>query len=171
MSEKDIKDAENISPEETNEQEAEAVAETVSAAEEELAELRDRYLRLMAEFDNYRKRTAKERETLFEMAKADTVEAFLPVFDNLERAINQPTSDEAYKRGVEMIMQQFVESLGKLGVSEIEAEGAAFDPEKHNAVLHTEDENLGENMVAEVFGKGFELNGRVIRHAVVKVAN
>jgi len=142
-----------------------------AAAPDELSQLKDSYLRLAAEYDNFRKRTAKERETLYVLAKASVVEAMLPVHDNLERAIAQETTDEAYKRGVEMIMQQFSESMARLGVSEIEAAGAPFDPEKHNAVMHIEDENFGENTVAEVFQKGFEVDGKVVRHAVVKVAN
>ncbi len=158
-------------PETCGESECTDIEDEGNKVEQELKELQNQYLRLMAEFDNFRKRTAKERETLFSMAKADTVESFLPVFDNLERAVNQPTEDEAYKKGVEMIAQQFSDSLKKLGVSEIEAAGVAFDPEKHNAVMHVEDDTLGENIVAEVFQKGFEIDGKVIRHAVVKVAN
>ncbi|MDL2274012.1 nucleotide exchange factor GrpE [Oscillospiraceae bacterium OttesenSCG-928-G22] len=152
---------------------AEDTIETEAAEpspEEAFSELNDRYLRLLAEFENFRRRTAKERETVLEIARADTVDKFLPVYDNLERAISQETSDEAYKKGVELIMKQFTESLSKLGVSEIPTDGA-FDPELHNAVMHIEDDALPEKAISEVFQKGFRLGERVIRHAVVKVAN
>ena len=132
---------------------------------------RDQFLRLAAEYDNYRKRTAKEKEGLWAGAKADTVQAFLPVYDNLERALKQETSDEAYKKGVEMTMNQLKEVFAKLGVTEIEAEGKPFDPNLHNAVMHIEDGNFGENTVAQVFQTGFMLGEKVIRFAMVQVAN
>lgn len=132
---------------------------------------KDQFLRLAAEYDNYRKRTAKEKEGLWTDAKADTVQAFLPVYDNLERAMKQETADEAYKKGVEMTMNQLKEVFAKLGVTEIEAEGKPFDPNLHNAVMHIEDENLGENTVAQVFQAGFMLGEKVIRFAMVQVAN
>ena len=131
----------------------------------------DKFLRLAAEYDNYRKRTAKEKENLWTDAKADTIQSFLPVYDNLERALKQDTADEAYKKGVEMIMSQLKEVFAKLGVTEIEAEGKPFDPNLHNAVMHIEDENLGENTVAQVFQAGFMLGEKVIRFAMVQVAN
>ena len=132
---------------------------------------KDQFLRLAAEYDNYRKRTAKEKESLWADAKADTVQAFLPVYDNLERALKQETADEAYKKGVEMTMNQLKEVFAKLGVIEIEAQGKPFDPNLHNAVMHIEDENLGENVVAQVFQAGFMLGEKVIRFAMVQVAN
>ena len=138
---------------------------------DELEQLKDTHLRLMAEYDNYRKRTAKERDGLYALAKASVVEQLLPVYDNIERATNQPSSDEAYKKGVDMIMQQLTEVFGRIGVSEIEAAGKEFDPEMHNAVMHIEDENIEKSVVVEVFQKGFIVDGKVIRHAVVKVAN
>jgi len=131
----------------------------------------DKYLRLAAEYDNYRKRTAKEKEALWSDAKADTAAAFLPVYDNLERAIKQPSTDEAYKKGVEMTMNQLKEVFSKLGIAEIPALGEPFDPNLHNAVMHVEDENLGENVVAEVFQAGFMCGEKVIRFSMVKVAN
>lgn len=150
----------------------EVAEEQPSAVEQELAELKDSYLRVMAEYDNFRKRTAKEREQLFAASKASVVEALLPVYDNLERAAAQETSDEAYKKGVEMTLAQFVAALEGIGVKMIASErGTAFDPEKHNAVMHVEDENFGAGAIVETFQKGFETDGRVIRHAVVKVAN
>ena len=132
---------------------------------------REQFLRLAAEYDNYRKRTAKEKENLWTDAKADTVQAFLPVYDNLERALKQETADEAYKKGVEMIMSQLKEVFAKLGITEIEAQGKPFDPNLHNAVMHIEDENLEENTVAQVFQAGFMLGEKVIRFAMVQVAN
>ena len=132
---------------------------------------REQFLRLAAEYDNYRKRTAKEKESLWAGAKADTVQAFLPVYDNLERALKQETADEAYKKGVEMTMNQLREVFAKLGITEIEAQGKPFDPNLHNAVMHIEDENLGENTVAQVFQAGFMLGEKVIRFAMVQVAN
>lgn len=132
---------------------------------------REQFLRLAAEYDNYRKRTAKEKESLWAGAKADTVQAFLPVYDNLERALKQETADEAYKKGVEMTMTGLLKALEGLGVKEIPAEGQSFDPNVHNAVMHIDDEALGENVVAEVFQTGFTLGEKVIRFAMVKVAN
>ena len=150
-------------------EEPEAAEEEAPAAEQTVP--KDQFLRLAAEYDNYRKRTAKEKEGLWADAKADTVQAFLPVYDNLERAMKQETSDEAYKKGVEMTMNQLKEVFAKLGVTEIEAEGKPFDPNLHNAVMHIEDENLGENVVAQVFQAGFMLGDKVIRFAMVQVAN
>ena len=147
-----------------------APEETGPSAEEALIP-KEQFLRLAAEYDNYRKRTAREKENLWTEAKADTVQAFLPVYDNLERALKQDTADEAYKKGVEMIMAQLKEVFAKLGVTEIEAQGQPFDPNLHNAVMHIEDENLGENTVAQVFQAGFMLGEKVIRFAMVQVAN
>ena len=140
-------------------------------AQEPQAAPDDRFLRLAAEYDNYRKRTAKEKEALWAQAKADTAVAFLPVYDNLERALKQETADEAYKKGVEMTMNQLKEVFSKLGITEIDALGKPFDPNLHNAIMHVEDESLGENTVAEVFQAGFMLGEKVIRFAMVKVAN
>ena len=131
----------------------------------------DKYLRLAAEYENYRRRTAKEKEAIWADAKGDAAAAFLPVYDNLERALKQETADEAYAKGVQMIMTQFKTTLEKLGIQEIPALGETFDPNLHNAVMHIEDENLGENVVAEVFQTGFQTGDKIIRHAMVKVAN
>ena len=147
-----------------------APEETGPSAEEALIP-KEQFLRLAAEYDNYRKRTAREKENLWTEAKADTVQAFLPVYDNLERALKQDTADEAYKKGVEMTMNQLKEVFAKLGVTEIDAQGQPFDPNLHNAVMHIEDENLGENTVAQVFQVGFMLGEKVIRFAMVQVAN
>ena len=131
----------------------------------------DAYLRLLAEYDNYRKRSQKEKDSLYADIKADTVTKFLPVYDNLVRALKQGTEDEAYRKGVEMIMNQFCTTLQKLGVEKIEALGQTFDPTLHNAVMHVEDDEKGENEIVEVFQDGFMLGDKVIRFAMVKVAN
>ena len=132
----------------------------------------DKYLRLAAEYDNYRKRTAKEKESLYNDAKIDTVKALLGVYDNLERGIAQYGDEESpHRKGLEMVFNQFKESLRKLGVETMDAVGQPFDPEKHNAVMHIEDESYGENTVAEVLQQGFTLGDKVLRFAIVKVAN
>ena len=136
-----------------------------------VSENNDKYLRLAAEYDNYRKRTTKEKESVYTDAKVDTIKPFLDVYDNLLRGIAQFEDGDSHKQGMELIAKQFVAVLEKLGVSEIEAEGQPFDPEKHNAVMHVEDETVGENTIVEVFQKGFMLNDKVIRFAMVKVAN
>ena len=136
-----------------------------------LAEAADKYLRLAAEYDNYRKRTAKEKESIWTEAKAQTVAAFLPVYDNLERALKQDTADEAYKKGVEMTMKGLQDALTGLGVEVIPALGETFDPNRHSAVMHVDDEEAGENTVVEVFQQGFLCGEKVIRFAMVKVAN
>ena len=137
-----------------------------------VAESSDKYLRLAAEYDNYRKRTAKEKDNIYQDAKADTVKAFLAVYDNLERAANSAGGEDSpHKKGLEMIFNQYKEILKGLGVEEIEAQGKEFDPELHNAVMHIDDENLGENVVAQVFQAGFKMGDKVIRYAIVQVAN
>ena len=169
----------DTAPQETAEETAEESTYTVTKEQMEkmeglaklVAESSDKYLRLAAEYDNYRKRTAKEKENLYDTAKADTVKPFLEVYDNLLRGAAQLEEGDSHKQGLEMIAKQFLSVLEKLGVSEIAAEGQPFDPEKHNAVMHVEDENVGENTVVEVFQKGFMLGDKVIRFAMVKVAN
>ena len=158
-------------PEAGEAREADPLLEELETLKKNLSEQEDKFLRLAAEYDNYRKRTAKEKEALWADVKADTAAAFLPVYDNLERALKQQTADEAYKKGVEMTMNQLKEVLSKLGLTEIDALGKPFDPNLHNAVMHVEDESLGENTVAEVFQAGFMLGEKVIRFAMVKVAN
>ena len=152
---------------------AEAVEETpvVNEWEEKYNAERDAHLRVAAEFDNFRKRTLKEKEQSYGNGKADAVEKLLPVYDNLERALNQPTEDEAYKKGVEMTMTQLVGIFSGLGVEIFGNVGESFDPNFHNAVMHTEDESLGENVISQVFQKGFKLGDKIIRFAMVQVAN
>ncbi len=175
--EEPIKDAtpETKAPDEAEapqqEQEQNPLEAEAAALTDALAEKEESYLRLAAEYDNFRKRSQKEKDAIGQEVRAATAAAFLPVYDNLERALKQETTDEAYKKGVEMTMTQLRQVLEKLGVTEIEALGAPFDPEKHNAVMHVEDEALGENVVAEVFQTGFQCGEKVIRCAMVKVAN
>ena len=145
--------------------------ERIAALESEKAALNDKFLRLAAEYENFRRRSQKEKEALYGDIKADTMTKFLPVYDNLERALKQGTEDEAYRKGVEMIMTQFCSTLEKLGVTPIECLGEKFDPALHNAVMHVDDEEKGENEIVEVFQKGFKLGDKVIRFAMVKVAN
>jgi len=151
--------------------ELEEVCGQVAALEEALAVEKDRCLRLAAEYDNFRKRSQREREALYVDVKADLVAGFLPVYDNLERALLQETEDKAYYKGVEMTMAQLKEVFQKLGVREIPAVGEGFDPELHNAVSHVEDEAYGEGEIVEQFMAGFLLGDKVIRHSMVKVAN
>lgn len=139
--------------------------------QEQLAQLNDQHLRLLAEYDNYRKRTTKEKEAAWNDAKAATVKALLPVYDDLERALKQDTADEAYRKGVELTMVGLQKALSGLGVEEIPALGQSFDANLHNAVMHVEDETLGENIVKEVYQAGFKLGETVIRYAMVVVAN
>mgnify|MGYP000666983792 FL=1 len=146
--------------------------EAAELAARQLESVKDQFVRLTAEYDNYRKRTAKEKDSLYQDAKADTIREFLAVYDNLERAVStEGDEDSPHKKGLEMIFHQYQEILKKLGVTEIEAQGAPFDPEKHNAVMHIDDENFGENVVSQVFQAGFMLGDKVIRHAIVQVAN
>ena len=168
VEEQDVKQEAAAEPEETA---VDPLLSELESLKDQVAGQEDKYLRLAAEYDNYRKRTAKEKESLWTDVKADTAAAFLPVYDNLERALKQTTTDEAYKKGVEMTMTQLKEVLSKLGITEIPALGQPFDPNLHNAVMHVEDESLGENTVAEVFQAGFQCGEKVIRFAMVKVAN
>ena len=131
----------------------------------------DSYLRLAADYDNFRKRTAKEKDASYTNGKSDAVAKLLPVYDNLERALNQETADAAYKKGVEMTMTELVKILTSLGVEIFGETGETFDPNLHNAVMHTEDENLGENVIRQVFQTGFKIGEKVVRFAMVQVAN
>ena len=176
-------------PAEENEKEQEAEAPAAEAPKDEpkvekepekpaepsadalLKAEKDRYLRLLAEYDNYRKRSSKERESIYQDVRADTVTKFLPVYDNLVRALDQATCDEAYRKGVEMIMTQLRDILSRMGVTEIESLGQKFDPALHNAVMHEEDETKGEGEIVQELQKGFKMGDKVIRFAMVKVAN
>ncbi len=145
----------------------------VEEAHQTSEEMKDRYTRMCAEFENYKRRTGKELDARYADAKGDVWKNILPVVDNFERAIAQET-DEAhasYKQGVEMIYRQLMETMKAAGVEEIEAVGIEFNPELHNAVMHVEDESVGANMVVEVFAKGYKMGDKVLRYSMVKVAN
>ena len=152
-------------------QEATPEVPEVNPWEEKYNAEHDSYLRLAADYDNFRTRTIKEKEASYGNGKADAVEKLLPVYDNLERALNQPTQDEAYKKGVEMTMTQLTEILSGLGVEIFGAVGDVFDPNFHNAVMHIDDENFGENTICQVFQKGFKIGDKIVRFAMVQVAN
>lgn len=146
--------------------------EQMETAVKQLDSVKDQFVRLTAEYDNYRKRTTKEKDNIYQDAKADTVKEFLAVYDNLERAVAADGDDTSpHRKGLEMIFAQYKEILKKLGVEEIPAKGQPFDPEKHNAVMHIDDEAYGENEVAQVFQAGFMMGDKVIRYAIVQVAN
>ena len=163
--------AENAQEAKAEEAKKEEKPSELDTVKEQLAKEHDGYLRLAAEYDNIRKRSQKEKDDLYTVIKAETVGKFLPVYDNLERALAQETADEAYKKGVEMTMNQLVKVMEGLGVTSFGEIGEAFDPARHNAVMHVEEEGLGDNVIAEVFQKGFLVGEKVIRFAMVKVAN
>lgn len=139
--------------------------------QKELDELTDRYKRILAEFENFKKRSAKERESLYNSLLSDIVTPMLPVLDNLEKAVDVKTKDEAYKTGIDLVLKQFKDVLNTLGVTEIETVGLSFDPEVHEAVSSVQDDTLGEKEIKEVFRKGYKIGSKVIRHAMVVVAN
>lgn len=183
METKDSVEQETVQQEEAaaaEETKAEAAAEAAEQPQEtpeeklqkQLDELNDRYMRMAAEYDNFRKRVARERDMIRSEATGKALTAILPIYDNLERALAQETADTEYKKGVEMTARQFDSALESLGVEVIAAQpGTEFDPTIHNAVMHVEDEDLGENCIAECFQKGFRHGDKVIRTAMVKVAN
>ncbi len=166
-----VEEVRNDTVEETAAPEEPAQADPTAELQAALKAKEDQFLRLAAEYDNFRKRSQKEKTDAYANAKSDAVLAFLPVYDNLQRALAAPCADEAYVKGVEMTMNQLKAVLEKLGVTEIEALGQTFDPNLHNAVMHVEDENAGENTVVEVFQSGFRMGEKVVRFAMVKVAN
>ena len=177
MPKKNKKNEENITEEvieETVEVQEEIPAEEVPEVnpfEEKYNAEHDAHLRLAAEYDNFRKRTIKEKEASYGNGKADAVAKMLPVYDNLERALNQPTEDAAYKKGVEMTMTELVKIFTALGVEIFGEKGEQFDPNLHNAVMHIDDESMEENTIAMVFQKGFKIGEKVVRFAMVQVAN
>ena len=165
---------ENLQPEETVEETVEEVAEPTAEEKltEELAAEHDRLLRVMAEYDNFRKRSQKEKEQAYGDTKASTIGEFLPVYDNFMRAMSAEATDlDSFKKGIEMIFNQYGETLKKLGVEAFGEKGEEFNPNIHNAVMHGEDENLPENSISDVFSTGYKMGDRVIRPAVVKVVN
>ncbi|MDO5784645.1 MAG: nucleotide exchange factor GrpE [Eubacteriales bacterium] len=180
METKDSVEQETVQQEEAaaaEETKAEEAAEQPQETPEEklqkqFDELNDRYMRMAAEYDNFRKRVARERDMIRSDATGKALTAILPIYDNLERALAQETADTEYKKGVEMTARQFDSALESLGVEVIAAQpGTEFDPTIHNAVMHVEDEDLGENCIVECFQKGFRHGDKIIRTAMVKVAN
>ena len=181
MAKKETEEVKKQTPEETPQEAVEETPKEQAPEEPELPQAdpweekynseHDARLRLAAEYDNFRKRTTKEKEQSYGNGKADAVTKMLPIYDNLERALNQPTEDAAYKKGVELTMNELVKIFTGLGVEIFGAPGDSFDPALHNAVMHTEDESLGENVVAQVFQKGFKLGDKIIRFAMVQAAN
>lgn len=172
------KESEEIDLEENEVKENEAVEvnensepEAVTAQNNELEELNDRYKRLLAEFENYKKRSQKERDNLYGLITGDVVSTILPIMDNLEKAVQAKTEDTNYQEGVKMVLKQLVDALGKFGVKEIEAVGTTFDPEFHEAVSHVEDSTKGEKEIVEEYRKGYKIGNKVIRHSMVIVAN
>ena len=158
-------------PAQEAEQEAAEQPDPLAESQAQYQQLNDKYLRTLAEYDNYRKRSQKEREGVFGDAQALTAGLLLPVLDNLDLALQQPCADEEYKKGVELIVKQFRDILEKMGVTEIPAQGQPFGPRYHDAVMHVEQEDLPENTVSQVLRKGYQLGDRVIRCAMVQVAN
>jgi len=157
--------------EETSVEETVEAAPEVNPFEEKYNAQRDAHLRLAAEFDNFRKRTAKEKESSYLNGEADAVEKLLPVYDNLARALKQETADAAFKKGVEMTMTELVKILSTMGVEIFGQEGDTFDPNLHNAVMHTDEEGVAENTITQVFQQGFKIGDKIVRFAMVQVAN
>lgn len=143
----------------------------IDEKQKELDELTDRYKRLMAEFENFKKRSAKERDNLYSSILSDIVGTLLPVIDNLEKAATANSTDENYKQGIELVLKQFMDVLNSLGIKKIPTVGETFDPELHDAVSSVVDENLGEKEIKEEFRPGYQIGSKVIRHAMVVVAN
>ena len=156
---------------EESREEGKAEAAELEKARKAQEQEHEQYLRLAAEYDNFRKRTQREKDAIYQDAVSDTAKKFLPVYDNLERALKTETADEAFRKGVEMTMNELTKIMESIGIKAFGAAGEPFDPEKHNAVMHMDDEALGENVIAEVFQTGFAMGDKVIRFAMVKVAN
>lgn len=168
MSEEEAKESKN---EAENNDELTKLKNTILMQKEKLDEQEDRLKRLMAEFDNFKKRSSKEREGLYNSLVSDIFSSLLPVIDNLEKAVEAKTEDEAYKQGVELVLKQFKDVLSANGVQEIETVGKSFDPELHEAVASVTDETLGEKVIKEEYRKGYKIGSKVIRHSMVVVAN
>lgn len=163
------KEEKKVNDEEIKEEKV--VEETADDIKSEVEELTDRYKRLMAEFDNYKKRSLKEKESLYDSLKSDVVTPLLPVMDNLEQAANAETTDEGYKKGVELVLKQFQTVFTSLGIETIETVGSTFNPEYHEAVSSVADPDLGEKEIKTEYRKGYKIGNKVIRHAMVVVAN
>ena len=155
---------EEVTPEET-------VQQPENEFEKKYNDVNEKYMRTLAEYDNYRKRTIKEKESIYPEAKAVVIEKFLPIMDNFQRAIDSAENKDGFYEGVVMLKKQMDDVLTALGVEEIKSVGETFNPELHNAVMHIDDEEAGENVIVEEFQKGYKIGDRVIRHSMVKVAN
>lgn len=174
MSKEKLQNEETTNETQQNEEQTKSYVDTQKqegVEKKDYTDLEDRYKRLMAEFDNYKKRSSKEREGLYNSLVADIVTSFLPILDNLEKAVNTATNDNNYKQGVQMVLKQFMDTLGALGVQTIETVGHTFDPEVHEAVSSIQDDELGEKEIKEEFRKGYKIGNKVIRHSMVVVAN
>jgi len=169
MSEEKNENVENVQNEQQGEETK--LQDTILLQSKQLEEQEDRLKRLMAEFENFKKRSAKEREGLYNSLVSDIFTSILPVIDNLEKAVEAQTEDENYKQGVELVLKQFKDVLAANGVTEIEAVGQTFDPGLHEAVGSVVDENLGEKEIKEEYRKGYKIGNKVIRHSMVVVAN
>lgn len=173
--EKEIKENENTEKEnkveETEKNKIKELNEKIAQSKVDFDELNDRHTRLIAEFDNLKKRSAKERDNLYNSVIADIISSLLPVIDNLEKAVEAETKDEEYKKGIELVLKQFKDVLEANGVTEIPAVGETFDPELHDAVSMIQDQNLGEKIIATEYRKGYKIGNKVIRHSMVVVAN
>ena len=162
---------ENLEENKIEKEEVVKESDELIKTKQELEETTDRLKRIMAEFENYKKRSGKEREMLYNSLLADIVSSFLPVIDNLEKAAEAKTEDENYKQGLELVLKQFKDVLTKFGVEEIKTVGETFDPEVHEAVSSVQDETKGEKEIVQNFRKGYKIKTKVIRHAMVVVAN
>ena len=162
---------ENVSAEQIENNIQKELEAKLAGAQKEVEEVNDRYKRMYAEFENYKKRTAKEKEILYNSIMSDVVTSLLPVIDNLEIALNTNTEDTNYKQGIELVYKQFMSTMEKNGVKAIKAEGETFDPSLHEAVSSVVDENLGEKVIKQDLRKGYKIGNRVIRHSMVVVAN
>ena len=171
MAEKGKEEQQEVEKKENKKTEEQALKDTILMQKQKLEEQEDRLKRLMAEFDNYKKRSSKERDSLYHSLVGDIFISLLPVIDNLEKAVQAKTEDEEYKKGVELVLKQMQDILKANGVEEIEAVGKTFDPELHEAVTSVVDENLGEKEIKEEYRKGYKIGNKVIRHSMVVVAN
>ncbi len=171
MAEKGKEEQQEVETKENEKTEEQALKDTILMQKQKLEEQEDRLKRLMAEFDNYKKRSSKERDSLYHSLVGDIFISLLPVIDNLEKAVQAKTEDEEYKKGVELVLKQMQDILKANGVEEIEAVGKTFDPELHEAVSSVVDENLGEKEIKEEYRKGYKIGNKVIRHSMVVVAN
>ncbi len=172
MSEENLQEKEELKQNKgENEEKNVNKTDELSKTKQELDETTDRLKRIMAEFENYKKRSNKEREMLYNSLLADIISSFLPIIDNLEKAVQVKTDDEGYKQGVELVLKQFMDTFKSLGIETIETVGKTFDPELHEAVSSVQDESLGEKEIKAEFRKGYKIGTKVIRHSMVSVAN